>query len=306
MRCIIACLAVCAAMRPKSFGVTGTSSSSPSWTSALNFFASSKRNLVVLVGTFSTTVSLAYAFISPDFGSISTRKSFAGPTALRAAWTRAGERRGAGARRVLRPRAASPRAGSGAGARAPRCPGAPRAARCRRCSRQRTTHAHTNQGVPGRAIRLTTSPSASRLVPSARVAAMRTPVTRPRSSRLDVATPVGQRDGLASVELEAGQHLGAAAARRVARRQVKAAIGRRRAVAVGQVGPLAALAAWRPGAVAHLDAVDLEPLAVQPRARRSRARTGRGGRARPARRPTSCGGCRARKVASRRIWSPSS
>ena len=102
---------------------------------------------------------------------------------------RARERRGAGARRVLRPRAASPRAGSGAGARAPRCPGARRAARCRRSSRQRTTHAHTNQGVPGSAIRLTTSPSASRLLPSARVAAMRTPVTRPRSSRLTSQRP---------------------------------------------------------------------------------------------------------------------
>ena len=49
MRCMIACLAVCAAMRPKSFGVTGTSSSSPSCTSALILLAPVETDLVVLV-----------------------------------------------------------------------------------------------------------------------------------------------------------------------------------------------------------------------------------------------------------------
>ena len=85
MCCIRACLAYWAAMRPKPTGVTSTSTSSPSWASALIRRASNTEIWSCLEMTFSDTTSLAKARMSPFFWSITTRNSRAGPTAFLAA-----------------------------------------------------------------------------------------------------------------------------------------------------------------------------------------------------------------------------
>jgi hypothetical protein len=56
---MIACFAVCAAIRPKSIGVTDTSSSSPSCTPGFTFCAAVIEISSCLFCTFSTTISFA-------------------------------------------------------------------------------------------------------------------------------------------------------------------------------------------------------------------------------------------------------
>ena len=88
---MMACLAVCAAMRPKSFGVTSTSTSSPTWASSRILRAMSS-GMVSKVGLPpSVTIKRAMALILPLSGSISTRSSRAGPTLLREAASNAVE-----------------------------------------------------------------------------------------------------------------------------------------------------------------------------------------------------------------------
>ena len=70
MCCISACLAYWAAMRPKPAGVTSTSISSPTWASGLIRRASNTEIWSCLEMTFSETISLAKARISPFFGSM--------------------------------------------------------------------------------------------------------------------------------------------------------------------------------------------------------------------------------------------
>ena len=76
-------------MRPKFFGVTSSSISSLSWASGLNRLADSRAISSCLLTTFSTTINLANARMSPSFRSISHRSSRAGPTARLAAESRA-------------------------------------------------------------------------------------------------------------------------------------------------------------------------------------------------------------------------
>ena len=75
MRCIIACLAVCAAMRPKFLGVTSTSTTSPTFASGLIRRAAVSEISSCGFVTLSATIKLARARISPVFGLISMRSS---------------------------------------------------------------------------------------------------------------------------------------------------------------------------------------------------------------------------------------
>ena len=65
--CISACLAYCAAIRPKPLGVTSTSSSSPICASALIRRASKTEIWSCLEATLSETINLAKARMSPFF-----------------------------------------------------------------------------------------------------------------------------------------------------------------------------------------------------------------------------------------------
>ena len=78
MRCSIACLAVCAAIRPKFCGVTSISMLSPSWTFGERRRASASEISSCLLTTFSTTNCLARARMAPVLRSISMRRSSRG------------------------------------------------------------------------------------------------------------------------------------------------------------------------------------------------------------------------------------
>ena len=71
----MACFAVCAAIRPKFFGVTSTSTMSPTFASGLIRRAAGSEISSCGLVTRSATIKLARARISPVLGLISMRSS---------------------------------------------------------------------------------------------------------------------------------------------------------------------------------------------------------------------------------------
>src|SRR4051794_10573389 len=87
-RCTITCLAVCAAMRPKSIGGSGSTMNSPAWMPGLNFWAMRSGICVASfsTGSCSTTSVQRERRTSPDLRSMTARMSFSCPYLARPAF----------------------------------------------------------------------------------------------------------------------------------------------------------------------------------------------------------------------------